>query len=79
MVNYDSSIVNKVGASLTDDVIVAIYNCHMFIVQATIVIVVTVFLFKLAFLTNKLECLAFLYLSVINLAKFACFCRSNNN
>jgi hypothetical protein len=28
-VNYDSSIVNKLGASLTDDARVVIYNCHM--------------------------------------------------
>ncbi len=35
IVNYDSSIVNELGASLTDDARVIIYNCHMFIVQAT--------------------------------------------
>jgi hypothetical protein len=35
IVNYNSSIVNKFGASLTDDARVVIYNCHMFIVQAT--------------------------------------------
>ena len=37
IVNYNSSIINKLGASLTDDARVIIYNCHMFIVQATIV------------------------------------------
>ncbi len=35
IVNDDSSIVNKLGASLTDDTKVVIYNHHMFIVQAT--------------------------------------------
>jgi hypothetical protein len=34
-VNYDSSIVSKLGASLTDDARVVIYDCHMFKVQAT--------------------------------------------
>ncbi len=31
----DSSIVNKLGASLTDDARVIIYDRHMFTVQAT--------------------------------------------
>ncbi len=35
IVNYDSSIVNKYGASLTDYARVVIYNNHLFIVQAT--------------------------------------------
>ncbi len=35
IVNYNSSAVNKFGASLTDDTRVVIYNRHMFIVQAT--------------------------------------------
>ncbi len=35
IVNYDSSIVNKLGASLTDNARVVIYDRHMFIVQAT--------------------------------------------
>ena len=35
IVNYDSSIFNKFGASLTDDARVIIYDCHMFIAQAT--------------------------------------------
>ncbi len=35
IVNDDSSIVNKLGASLTDDARVAIYDHHMFIGQAT--------------------------------------------
>ncbi len=35
MVNYSCSIVNKLGASLTDDARVVIYNRHMFIVNAT--------------------------------------------
>ncbi len=35
VVNYDSSVVNKFGASLTDNARVVIYDSHMFIVQAT--------------------------------------------
>ncbi len=35
IVNYAYSIVNKLGASLIDDARVVIYNCHVFIVQAT--------------------------------------------
>ncbi len=35
IVNYASSIVNKLGASLTDDTSIIIYDCHVFIVKAT--------------------------------------------
>ncbi len=35
IINYASSGVNKLRASLNDDARVVIYNCHMFIVQAT--------------------------------------------
>ncbi len=35
IVNYDSSIFNKFAASLIDNSIVFIYDCHMFIVLAT--------------------------------------------
>ena len=35
IVNDDSRVVNKLETSLTDDAIVIIYDCHMFIVQAT--------------------------------------------
>ncbi len=35
IVNYDSSIINKFGASLTGDARVIIYDRQMFIVQAT--------------------------------------------
>ncbi len=35
IVNYASSVVNKLGASLTDNVRLIIYDLHMFIVQAT--------------------------------------------
>ncbi len=38
IVNYDSSSVNKFGATLTDDARVAIYDHHMFIVQSTVYI-----------------------------------------
>jgi hypothetical protein len=34
IVKYDSSIFNKLGAPLTDDARVIIYDRHMFIVQA---------------------------------------------
>jgi hypothetical protein len=37
IVNDDSSIVNKLETSLTDDARVIIYDDHMFIVQATVV------------------------------------------
>ncbi len=33
--NDDFCVINKLGASLTDDARVAIYNRHMFIVEAT--------------------------------------------
>ncbi len=35
IVNDDSRVVNKIETSLTDDARVAIYDCHMVIVQAT--------------------------------------------
>jgi hypothetical protein len=35
IVNYNSSVVSKFEASLTDDTKVVIYDRHMFIVQAT--------------------------------------------
>ncbi len=35
IVNYASSSVNKLRASLNDNARVVIYDCHMFIVQAT--------------------------------------------
>ncbi len=35
IVNYDFSIINRLGATLTDDARVVIYDRHMFIVQAT--------------------------------------------
>ncbi len=35
IVNDDSTAINKLEVSLTDDARVAIYNCHMFIVQAS--------------------------------------------
>jgi hypothetical protein len=35
IINDDSSIINKLEASITDDARVIIYNRHMFIVQAT--------------------------------------------
>ncbi len=38
IINYDSSIINELGASLTGDASVIIYCHHMFIVQAPDVI-----------------------------------------
>ncbi len=35
IVNYASSVVNKLKALLTDDARVIIYDCHVLIVQAT--------------------------------------------
>ncbi len=35
IVNYTSSIVNKPKVLLTDDARVVIYDCHVFIVQAS--------------------------------------------
>jgi hypothetical protein len=35
IVNDYSMVINKLEASLTDDTRFVIYNCHMFIVQAT--------------------------------------------
>jgi hypothetical protein len=35
IVNYASSVINKLEALLTDDARVVIYNHHVFIVQAT--------------------------------------------
>ncbi len=34
IVNDDSRVINKLEASLNDNIIVVIYDCHMFIVQA---------------------------------------------
>jgi hypothetical protein len=35
IVNDDSRVITKLETSVTDDTRVVIYNCHMFIVQAT--------------------------------------------
>ncbi len=35
IVNDDSRVINKLEASLTYNATVVIYDCHMFIVQAT--------------------------------------------
>ncbi len=43
IINDDTRIVNKLDASLTDDARIIIYDCHMFIVQATGVSVINVF------------------------------------
>ncbi len=49
IVNYDSSSVNKSGDSLKDDTRVIIYNCHMFIVQATVPLLVRLIPFPAKF------------------------------
>jgi hypothetical protein len=36
IINDDSSVITKLETSLTDDARVVIYDCHMFIVQATV-------------------------------------------
>jgi hypothetical protein len=36
IVNDDTRVINKLEASLTDDARVVIYDCYMFIVQATV-------------------------------------------
>jgi hypothetical protein len=61
IVNYASCIINKLKALLTDDARVVIYDCHVYIVQATGVVFTT-----LPFLTNgpnKLDCLSLARLS----------------
>jgi hypothetical protein len=35
IINEDSRVINKPETSLTDDARVIIYDCHIFIVQAT--------------------------------------------
>jgi len=39
IVNKDSRVINNLEASLTDDAIVIIYDRHMFIVQASCIVV----------------------------------------
>ena len=45
IVNYASSVVNKLEALLTDDARVVIYDRHVFIVQATEVHLIKLFFF----------------------------------
>ncbi len=40
IVNYASSVVNKLEALLADDARVFIYDCHVFIVQATVMLLI---------------------------------------
>jgi len=56
----DSKVVNRIETSLTDDTRVVIYDCHMFIVQAT---GVNVIFFWQKKRTNKLKCLILASLS----------------
>jgi hypothetical protein len=52
IVNYASSSVNKLKASLNDDARVIIYDRHMFIVHATRVLYFTTVLLDLFFLKH---------------------------
>jgi hypothetical protein len=36
IINVDSRVINNLETSLTDDATVVIYDCHMFIVLATV-------------------------------------------
>ncbi len=45
IINYASCIVNKPEALLTDNARVVIYDCHVFIVQATEVHLMEIFFF----------------------------------
>ncbi len=47
IVNYASSIVNKLEALLTDDARVIIYDRHVFIVQATIITITGVYVIQI--------------------------------
>jgi hypothetical protein len=58
IVYYTSSNVNKLKASLNDDARVIIYDCHMFIVQATGANVINFFCPQFTNFHNKLECLS---------------------
>ncbi len=57
IINDDSSIINKIEDSLTDDARVIIYVLHMFIVEATGVNVINLFPSSLMLSANKLECI----------------------
>ncbi len=51
IVNDDSRVVTKLETSLTDEAEVVIYDCHMFIVQATVEVI---FISFLLFLPNRI-------------------------
>jgi hypothetical protein len=55
IINDDSSVVNKLKASLTDDARVIIYDHHMLIVQGTGVKIIKLIL-SLTLRENKLKC-----------------------
>ncbi len=58
IITDNSSIIKKFVASLTDAAKVVIYNCHMFMVQATGDVIALKMLVSLSSmqLRNKLEC-----------------------
>ena len=59
IVNDDARVVNKLKALLTDDARVVIYDCHIFVVQATAYVFTTPhFLHNLRNWHNKLECVS---------------------
>ncbi len=47
IINYASSIVNKLEALLTDDARVIIYDRHVFIVQATVITITGVYVIQI--------------------------------
>jgi hypothetical protein len=55
IINDDARIVNKLDASLTDNSRVVIYERHMFIVQATGVVVIKHFVLSLTKKLTKAE------------------------
>ncbi len=64
IVNYASSSINKLKASLNDDARVIIYDCHMFIVLATGPKVIKLFTSVISTnFRNRLECLSLASLS----------------
>ncbi len=58
IINYTSSVINKLKALLTDDARVVIYNCHVFKVQATVACTMKLFTAIIYGFYNKLECLS---------------------
>ncbi len=58
IINYASSVINKLEALFTYDARVVIYNCHVFKVQATGACTIKLFAAVIYGFYNKLECLS---------------------